>query len=91
MMVLEPKVKKHTAIQYTGDNFDSIKQFVGNLYDYSIVELNNAYTVKTVKDLWLLSVYGTNSTRLEKGSYIVNDGYRFTILNERDLHWRYNV
>ena len=91
MMVLEPKVKKHTAIQYTGDNFDSIKQFVGNLYDYSIVELNNPYTVKTERDLWLLSIYGTNSTRLKTGSYIVNDGYRFAVLDDHDLKWRYNL
>lgn len=91
MMVLEPKVKKHTAIQYTGDNFDSVKRFVGNLYDYSLVELNNPYRVKTIKELYLLSIYGTTSAKVEPGAYIVNDGYRFSVLSDRDIHWRYKM
>lgn len=91
MMILEPRVKKHTAIKYTGENFSSVKRFIGHLYDHSIVELRHAYDNKKEKDLWLMSLYGMSSQKVSPGSYIVNDGYRFSVCTPQQLKQRYKI
>lgn len=92
MMILKPVVTEHTAIKYTGENYDSVLRFVSKAQGFSVTRINNLHNVNSYSgDLWLFSHYGTQSWPVSINNYIVNDGYTLVVLSKRQLQQRYGL